>query len=276
MRDSAILHDGSTIEIEIYGQGTNLLLPVNPRPIEGPQADEMRKWGADPELGRSLVDGLADVVRVVAFDYEGQVLANPKPETLTADNVVADLLAVADAARAERFAYYGYSWLAMVGLQLALSTERLTGLAMGGFPPVGAPYRELRAVTAIGWELATGARKSLGEDEWASASLQPDQARQFVTLYESLRSFDDWAVQDRITVPRLAFVGSRDEIQYGPTWGDVLVNLAGPLVSRRAELERMGWEVHVLDGLDHTQAMQASQVVPILRPWLAGTPSAVA
>jgi hypothetical protein len=24
----------------------------------------------------------------------------------------------------------------------------------------------------------------------------------------------------------------------------------------------------VLEGLDHTQAMQAAQVVPILRPWL--------
>jgi hypothetical protein len=28
--------------------------------------------------------------------------------------------------------------------------------------------------------------------------------------------------------------------------------------------------VRVLEGLDHTQAMQAVQVLPILRPWLAG------
>jgi hypothetical protein len=26
--------------------------------------------------------------------------------------------------------------------------------------------------------------------------------------------------------------------------------------------------VRVLDGLDHTQAMQATNVLPILRPWL--------
>ena len=31
-----------------------------------------------------------------------------------------------------------------------------------------------------------------------------------------------------------------------------------------------GWEVRVLEGLDHTQAMQAAQVLPILRPWLRG------
>jgi hypothetical protein len=27
----------------------------------------------------------------------------------------------------------------------------------------------------------------------------------------------------------------------------------------------------VLEGLDHMQAMQAAQVLPILRPWLAGS-----
>ena len=46
------------------------------------------------------------------------------------------------------------------------------------------------------------------------------------------------------------------------------VRLAGPVVSRRGELEALGWEVRVLEGLDHLQAMQASQVLPILRPWL--------
>ena len=32
--------------------------------------------------------------------------------------------------------------------------------------------------------------------------------------------------------------------------------------------EALGWEVRVLEGLDHMQAMQAAQVLPILRPWL--------
>lgn len=40
------LHDGSAIEIEIHGAGPALLLPVNPKPVEGPQAEEMRKYGA--------------------------------------------------------------------------------------------------------------------------------------------------------------------------------------------------------------------------------------
>jgi hypothetical protein len=61
MRTEAMLHDGTTIEIDVQGSGPDLLLPVRPEPFEGPQADEMRKLGVDPALGRSLIDGLADM-----------------------------------------------------------------------------------------------------------------------------------------------------------------------------------------------------------------------
>ncbi len=56
----ATLHDGSTIEIEADGEGPTLLLPVNPHPVSGPQAEAMRQWGADPALGHSLIQGLSD------------------------------------------------------------------------------------------------------------------------------------------------------------------------------------------------------------------------
>jgi pimeloyl-ACP methyl ester carboxylesterase len=281
MKTRATLHDGSSIDIEVSGNGPNLLLPVNPIPIEGEGAEAMRQWGADPALGRSLIDGLADVARVVAFDYEGHVMATPKPETLTPANLVADVLAVADAAEADRFAWYGFSWLAVAGLQLAASPEatgtadRLTGLALGGWPPIDGPYGDMLKVTTAGWELSTGARKSQGEDEWADAYLRPDQQRQFVTLYQALQGFNDRAALSRIApdarpdLERIAFVGSKDEIQYGPSWGDVFVSLAAPVIRGRPELEALGWEVHVLDGLDHTGAMQAPVVLPLLRPWLA-------
>lgn len=267
----AKLHDGSTIEIEVHGEGPNLLLPVNPRPVEGEQAEQMRKYGVDPALGQSLIKGLSDAFRVVVFDYEGQVMRMPKPETLTPTNVVADLLAVADAAGADRFAYYGYSWLALIGLQLAIRTDRLSALIMGGFPPVNGPYMEMLRVTTIANEMAGAASTSSAsdEDEWSTAALSKDQTRQFVTLYEALQGFDDRAAQVLITCPRLCFVGSADEIQYGKSWGDVYVSLAGPIVQGRAQLENLGWDVRVLDGLDHIQAMQATQVVPIVRSWLA-------
>ncbi len=279
----ATLHDGSSIEIEVHGDGSGptLLLPVNPQPVTGPQAETMRAWGADPALGHSLIEGLRDIVRVVAFDYEGHLLYTPQPDTLTPENAVSDLLAIAYAAGADRFAYYGYSWLALIGLQLAIRTDRLTALAMGGFPPLNGPYTAMLQVTTAAHEMAVAAAARTAEGaadqqpvvepgDWSSVQVTapPDQTQQFVTLYQALQGFDDRAAQAQITCPRLCFAGSADEIQYAPQWGDVLVSIAGPFIAERAELERLGWEVRMLDGLDHLQAMQAKQVVPILRPWL--------
>ncbi|MFD0891309.1 alpha/beta fold hydrolase, partial [Streptosporangium algeriense] len=226
------------------------------------RADAMRAWGADPALGRSLVEGLRDAFTVVAFDYENHVLANPKPRTLTPDNIARDLLAVADAAGADRFAYYGYSWLALSGLQLALRTDRLSALVMGGFPPLGGPYAEMLRVTVATHEMAlagpsreTAGKASEsswtgeGEPDWSSVemTMSPDQTRQFVTLYEELRGFDDLAAQARITCPRLCFAGSADDIEYGERWGGVRVGIASAIAGRRAEIEALGWDVTVLD-----------------------------
>lgn len=269
----AILHDGSTIEIEVHGAGPTLLLPVNPQPVTGPQAEQMRQYGTDPALGQSLITGLSDAFRVVAFDYEGQCFRTPKPDTLTPANVVSDLLAVANAVEADRFAYYGYSWLALIGLQLAIRTDRLSALIMGGFPPLNGPYEEMLRVTTATDEMASGARAtpSADESEWSDMTLSRDQTRQFVTLYQALQGFDDRAAQAQITCPRLCFVGSADEIRYDQYWGDVFVSLAGPIVQGQAQLTDLGWDVQVLDGLDHMQAMQAKQVVPLLHSWLTTT-----
>jgi pimeloyl-ACP methyl ester carboxylesterase len=278
----ATLHDGSTIEIEVHGAGPTLLLPVNPQPVTGPQAEAMREWGADPALGHSLIVDLRDAFRVVAFDYEEHLLRTPQPDSLTPAHAVSDILAIADAAGADQFAYYGYSWLALIGLQLAIRTERLTALVMGGYPPLNGPYAAMLRVTMAAHEMAVAAAAKTDEvaadqqstveaGDWSSVQVttSPDQTRQFATLYQALQGFDDRAAQAHITCPRLCFAGSADEIQYGPKWGDVLVSIAGPIIAERAELESLGWEVRVLDGLDHLQAMQAKQVVPIIRPWLA-------
>jgi len=278
----ATFHDGSTIEIEVNGEGPTLLLPVNPQPVTGPQAQAMREWGADPALGYSLIAGLREVFRVVAFDYEGHLLRTPQPDSLTPANAVSDLLAIADAAGVERFAYYGYSWLALIGLQLAMRTDRLTALVMGGFPPLGGPYAAMLRVTTAAHEMAVATTAQTEEGaanqqppveagDWSSVqvNMSPDQTRQFVTLYQALQGFDDRAAQMHITCPRLCFAGSADEMQYGPKWGDVVVSIAGPIIAERAELESLGWEVRVLDGLDHLQTMQPRHVLPILRLWLA-------
>ncbi|MET0135700.1 MAG: alpha/beta hydrolase [Kibdelosporangium sp.] len=278
---NAKLHDGSIIEVQVHGEGPTVLLPVNPEPVTGEQAEAMRQWGADPALGQSLINGLSDAFQVVAFDYEGHVLANPKPDSLTPANIAADLLAIADVAGPEhregpegtgRFVYYGYSWLALSGLQLALRTDRLSGLVMGGFPPVDGPYREMLAVTAATHAMSgtpkPGGTSQPGDWSTVEVTMPEARARQFMTLYQALQGFDDRAAQPGISCPRLCLVGSADEIEYGEKWGGVHVSMAGPIITGRADLEALGWQVHVMDGLDHTGAMQAANVLPVLRPWL--------
>lgn len=272
----AELHDGSSIELEVHGTGPAVLLSVDPEPAVGPRADELRKWGVDPELGRSMIDGLATAFQVVAFDYESHVMEVPKADTLTPDHIAVDLLAVADAAGVDRFAYYGYSWLALSGLQLAIRTDRLSALVMGGFPPVGGPYAEMLSVTrathAMAGSTPDPAPAQLASDEidWSTVqvTMSEPQTRQFVTLYEALRDFDDRAAQGRIGCPRLCFAGSADTIPYGERWGGVTVDIAGAFAAGRTELTSAGWDVRILDGLDHTQAMQPANVLPVLRPWL--------
>lgn len=107
----------------------------------------MRKWGGDPDLGRALVEGLSRSTRLIVADYEGHRMAQPAAETLTPENLAADFLAIADAGGAGAFGYYGYSWLALAGLQLALRTDRLRALAMGGFP-LGIPGRGMVSAAA--------------------------------------------------------------------------------------------------------------------------------
>jgi pimeloyl-ACP methyl ester carboxylesterase len=273
------LHDGSEVAVTVEGEGPNLLLPVDPTPAQGAEAEMLRAWGTDPALGRTLIDAFSDAYRVIAVDYLGHRLAVPAAESLTPDNLVGDLLAVADAADAAQFAYCGYSWLGPAGLQLALRTDRLTALAMGGFPPLGGPYAEMLAVTLATHVLAAEnpaptappAPQAAGEDyDWSTAEvgLSRTQTRQFVTLYEALRDFDDRTAIDRVTVPRLAFAGTRDTIEYAEKWGGVRVSMAEALIQHRAELESRGWRVELLDGLDHTGAMQPSAVLPVVRPWL--------
>lgn len=273
----AVLHDGTAIPILVSGDGRALLIPADLKAHSESEAQTMRDWGADPDLGPNLVSALSQSYRVVAADYEGHRMAHPAPDTLTPANVAADFLAIADAAHAETFGYYGYSWLALCGLQLAIRTNRLWALIMGGFPPREGPYKSMLAVTqAAHAAAASSSTQTAAADlpvepgDWDAATIQTSEAqtRQFVTLYEALQDFDDSAVGVAPGLPRLAFAGSADNIVYGPRWGDVTVRIGGPLAAHERELIAAGWDVEVLPALDHLGAMRSDVVVPLLTAWL--------
>jgi hypothetical protein len=274
----AQLHDGSTVDVVIEGHGPAVLLPVNPVATEGETAQHMRAWGAEPDLGRNLITGVATAgLRAVAADYEGHLARHPAPSTLTADAVATDLQAIADAGGADQFAYYGYSWLALAGLQLGIRTSRLTALVMGGFPPLGGPYGPMLTVTRAAHRMALtnrGLSADINADiepgDWDAAEVvvDPDQTEQYVTLYTSLDGFDEQEALHRLRVPRLAFAGTADNIRYGAKWDSAYVAIGEALSAHRDELIAQGWQVELIPDADHLSAMRSATVLDILVPFL--------
>ena len=99
----------------------------------------------DSPVIQGYLDGFTDDYTVVTADYrpagvsEATAAEFPQEvaESFTADGVSADILAVADTVGSDRFAWYGYSFGGVMGLQLAARTDRLSALICGGWP--GAP-----------------------------------------------------------------------------------------------------------------------------------------
>ncbi|MBB6020127.1 pimeloyl-ACP methyl ester carboxylesterase [Paenibacillus sp. JGP012] len=284
MEKNIKLMDESELKVGLVGNSDSptIMLPVAKESVCGQEAEHLKLWGVDPESGKHFIEGLMDKFRILYFDYEGHRLQNPNPDNLTPEHIVKDLLTIADEMNVKKFSYYGYSWLALVGLQLAIRTDRLESLIMGGFPPIEGPYKEMMAVTYKTYEQALGKKNSpdiKGHDhmnpekvDWDNIQVKIDtnQTKQFVTLYENLMDFDDREIQHKLSIPRLAFAGEKDTIVYGENFGSVTVDIIGILQKNKEVLEHLGWDIEIIKGndMDHTRAMQPVTVVSLIKHWL--------
>jgi pimeloyl-ACP methyl ester carboxylesterase len=183
-----------------------------------------------------------------------------KPLTLTPEAVTKDLLSVADAADVDRFGWWGYSWGAVIGLQLAVASERVNLLMCGGFPPVHGPYAEMLKVSR---GLHARAERLPVIRAPLPAKLRGG-VQQFITYYEGLQDFDDVAAQARITCPKYCFAGTADQVHSG---GQV-VDIGGIITKSQAELKGHGWRVNLLPGLNHLKAMNPEAFLPDMKAWL--------
>ncbi|GIP34063.1 alpha/beta fold hydrolase [Paenibacillus sp. J2TS4] len=278
------LTDESELKVGLVGNpdSTTIMLPVAKESVYGQEAENLKLWGVDPELGKHFVEGLMDKFQILYFDYEGHRLQHPNPENLTPESIVNDLLTIANEMNVKKFSYYGYSWLALVGLQLAIRTDRLESLIMGGFPPIEGPYKEMMVVTNKTYQQALSNQNCSVIDEqdhispekvdWENiqVKIDTDQTKQFVTMYENLMEFDDREIQHKLDIPRLAFAGEKDTIVYGENFGNVTVDIIGILQKNKQELEHLGWDIEILKGndMDHTKAMQPVTVLSLIKRWL--------
>jgi pimeloyl-ACP methyl ester carboxylesterase len=233
----------AAVRHESYGRGPALFLG-------SPIGASSNRPGGDPlaALRQGYLDRLTDRYQVIAMDYPPTGAdAAAAVASFDPDRVCADILAVADAAGIDRFAWYGYSWGGVVGLQLAARTNRLSALICGGWSPIGASYRDMAAVSQRLAELA-----------------QVADAHIMATFYRALAEWRDEEAVSKFTCPRMTVVGRDDSI----TTAGYTVRI-GPLVAeRQADLERMGWKVHVVDGFKHELFTRPDVVVPLMRIFL--------
>ncbi|MEM9530976.1 MAG: alpha/beta hydrolase [Pseudomonadota bacterium] len=243
----------SGIYYEVFGDaGPSLLLGF---PIFASMGDILGAAATATQKG--FLAGLTDRYRVLLLDYPsiGQS-RDTDPTQLTVDRVCADLLAVADAAGFRRFAYWGYSWGACVGYQLALRTNRLTALVMGGWPPLGGQYEDMLK--------ASEEQVDDPPPEVQVVLRSPAQYAQWVAFYASLQTFDDAPAAREVSIPRLAYAGANGDT----TAGSFPIRNASILEHKKAELENLGWQVALIADATHEDGLNPAKILPAVQPFL--------
>jgi pimeloyl-ACP methyl ester carboxylesterase len=202
----------------------------------------------------AYLDALTDRYRVLIWDPpgEGKGVSMAASE-LTADRMCSAVLGVADAAGFEKFAWCGYSWGAVLGLQLIGRCDRISALVCGGWPPLGGEYAKL----------LRGAR-ALAEHPPSEGPFAGFDASPFVTFYASLQGWPEAEAVARITCPRLVLYGAEDASPIGVE----TVEIAATMRARRSALEQLGWRIREIPEGRHDLVAQPHMVVPILREFL--------
>ena len=137
--------DGTKIAFEVAGTGPALLM------VHG-GGQTRRTWN---QLG--YVERLSKRFTVITLDLRGIGESDKPltPEAYALDTVLGDLLAVADAAKAQRFHLYGFGQGATIGRYLAARSDRvisavLVGTTMG--PPVTGVFKDAIAGMRAKWK----------------------------------------------------------------------------------------------------------------------------
>lgn len=204
-----------------------------------------------------FLDRLTDRYRVLLVDYPSiGGSASIPPHELTLDRVCDDMLAVADAAGFDRFAWWGGTFGAVTGLALAARSARVSALVCAGWSPLGIPYADMvRAARAQEHDPPPHARVVLRE---------PAQYAQWSTFYGSLGHDWESRTTPRVRCPRAVIYGERAESSVG----DCPLPLAASIRARRAELDALGWRVVELPGADAGAILDPAVFAPAAREFL--------
>lgn len=249
--------DGTRIAFQVAGSGSPLIL------LHGLPGSAAR-WD---EAG--YVAKLARDFRVISIDSRGHG-ASGKPREPVAyhfDCIAADILAVADACDVVRFQCIGSSWGANAALRLAAINKRVTHVvSLGGI--FGKPMSEERAVSVkVWWQTFIDAKRDERLDEIGLSATEREELRLIDphAVLAATRGLQSWpAVEpEQLSIPTLLIVGGEDK------------RVLESLELHRASMMKAGIVARILDGLDHRQTFDRSDVtLPFIRSFLKPQPGA--
>jgi 3-oxoadipate enol-lactonase/4-carboxymuconolactone decarboxylase len=196
--------------------------------------------GADHGLWDPQLPALLPHFQIVRIDWRGHGASDATPGDYTIEQLGGDLLAVADAAGAGRFAYCGLSLGGMVGLWLAAKApDRVTHLVAANTTPklTDPGIFEARRRTVLGEGMAAVTESALERSFSSSVlKLQPPYVGSirhsflgtnpvgYAGCCAAIRDNDQTALLARIRTPTLVIGGSRDVPMPWEAHGQVMVD----------------------------------------------------
>jgi pimeloyl-ACP methyl ester carboxylesterase len=246
---SVIAADGTELWFATHGDSRLPAILLGPHfyaSFGRTEGDDTQRW----------IDGLKQEFFVIVADYPRGMgrTGNPLGMEFTADVAAEEYARIADAAGVDRFGWVGYSYGAAIGLQVACRSGRVSALAIGGFPPLNAPFRKMVEVTT---RVATTPQPGWDVD--------PKVLWTPVGFYSSLLDWPEREAVQKLEMPRLVFVGTEDEGV--PNFG-IDISLANDLRNAEPELTSMGWQIEWIQGRDHMTAIEAAASLPAAREFL--------
>ncbi|MFI5272163.1 MAG: alpha/beta fold hydrolase [Ktedonobacterales bacterium] len=248
--------DGTRIAYDTTGSGPLLLL------LHGFGRDR-RMWH---DAGHVAALSAAYTVAPVDLRGHGESDRPTEASAYAAEQLIDDLHAVADALGADQFRYWGYSYGATLGVQVAAHSPRVTRAVLAG-SYFGSQRDEQWLRQGIAQtEMVIGAI----EHKQLDALGLSDQERATITTFSpyvaracllGIASFPDVRPADA-RCPVLVYSGTQDH--------------ALPAIeAQRTALEAARIPVEVFDGLTHPQLVTAREtVLPVVRAFLEGAEGA--
>lgn len=254
----ATTDDGVKIHYEILGNPDGPVLFMGYPWCEGLGVT----IGMPTTSNQAWLEAFADRYRIVNFAYPRGVPPTElgDPAAYTADRVAADYLTVADEVGVDRFVTMGWSAGGHFGLQVATRTARVAGVVCGCHPPLGGSYQG--SLERFKGAVASGtARGPWGGTISTSSGFFEGMISYFESIVQGGRDEDDEV--RKLGGARITFVGSEDQ---GGAPDGKSGGLADLVRKNKDDLERLGWEVLIFDGLDHMGALERVDVViPAIR-----------